>query len=85
MTITFQVNDMTCGHCVGAITHALQAADPGARIQADLASRRVQVAPATAGAEALAAAIREAGYTPVPASTAEPAAPQARGSCCGCR
>ena len=23
MTTTFQVNDMTCGHCVSTITHAL--------------------------------------------------------------
>lgn len=63
--ITFEVNDMSCGHCVGAITQALKAADPNAAVQIDLARHRVQVAPAAADAEALAAAITEAGYTPV--------------------
>ena len=64
--IAFQVNDMTCGHCVSTITKALKAADGGAKVQIDLASHRVQVEPAAADAEELADAIKEAGYTPVP-------------------
>jgi copper chaperone len=82
--ITFEVNDMTCGHCVGAITGALKAIDPEAAIRVDLATHRVQVGPVRAGAEAVAAAIRDAGYTPVPVEAAAGAgvAPR-RGACCG--
>jgi copper chaperone len=64
--IAFEVNDMTCGHCVSTITKALKAADQDARVQIDLATHRVQVEPATADTEELAEAIRDAGYTPVP-------------------
>lgn len=63
--ITFEVKDMTCGHCVGTITKALTAADREATVQIDLATRRVRVEPRTADAAKLADAIREAGYTPV--------------------
>lgn len=65
--IAFEVNDMSCGHCVSSITKAVQAVDPQARVDIDLASRRVQIAPAQADAERLGNAIREAGFTPVPA------------------
>ena len=65
--ISFQVNDMTCGHCVSTVTRALKAADKDAKVQIDLATHRVQVEPVLADAEELADAIREAGYTPVPA------------------
>jgi copper chaperone len=63
--IAFEVNDMTCGHCVGTITKALQAVDKDASLRFDLASHQVRVEPASADAETLEAAIREAGYTPV--------------------
>ena len=85
--ITFEVNDMTCGHCVGAITRAVNELDPQARLTIDLPGHRVQVEPATASAAGLADAIRQAGYTPVPVSSdaAPPAAaPAARQGCC-CR
>ena len=65
--ITFEVNDMTCGHCVSTITKALKAADSDAKVQIDLETHRVRVEPASADAEELADAIKEAGYTPVPA------------------
>lgn len=68
--IAFEVNDMTCGHCVSTITKALKATDQDARVQIDLATHRVQVEPATADAEELAEAIRDAGYTPVPVQPA---------------
>lgn len=85
--IAFEVNDMTCGHCVSTITKALKAADRDAKVQIDLATHRVQVEPMSADAEELAAAIKDAGYTPVPVAAAanQVAAPPA-GSCCGhCR
>ena len=65
--IAFEVQDMTCGHCARAITEAVQAVDPGAQVQIDLAAHRVAIESAQAAA-ALGDAIREAGYTPVPAA-----------------
>ncbi len=65
--LSFDVQDMTCGHCVATVTKAVQAADPGAQVAADLPSHRVTVTPAKADAQTIAAAIREAGYTPVAA------------------
>ena len=63
--ITFEVQDMSCGHCVSTITQAVKTLDAQARVQIDLASHRVQIEPATADAAALRAAIAEAGFTPV--------------------
>ncbi len=63
--IAFEVNDMSCGHCVSTITQAVKAVDAGAHVEIDLAARRVQIEPAQAGADELRAAIQEAGYTPV--------------------
>jgi len=63
--IAFEVSDMTCGHCVSTITKALKAVDPGARVQVDLATHRVQIEPTESDAAELGDAIREAGYTPV--------------------
>ena len=64
--IAFEVQDMSCGHCVGAITQALKAVDPGAQVEVDLAAHRVKIQPAAADEAELAEAIREAGYTPQP-------------------
>jgi len=66
--IAFEVNDMSCGHCVGAITKAVQALDPGATLQIDLATHRVEIEPAASSAQALRDAIEEAGYTPLAVS-----------------
>jgi copper chaperone len=63
--VTFEVNDMTCGHCVSAITKAVALVDPGAKVQIDLASHRVQIEPTALKADALGAAIKTAGFTPV--------------------
>ena len=64
--IAFQVNDMTCGHCVRTITEAIQNLDKNAKVEIDLARHRVEVEPDAVDARALGVAIREAGYTPVP-------------------
>ena len=64
MTIDFEVTDMSCGHCVRAITEAVTELDPQARVQVDLAARRVHIEAAQASPEALGDAIREAGFTP---------------------
>jgi copper chaperone len=63
--IAFEVNDMTCGHCVSTITKALKATDMDATVQIDLGTHRVQVEPVSADANELAEAIKDAGYTPV--------------------
>ena len=63
--IAFEVNDMTCGHCIKAITDAVKAADSRADVHIDLARHRVEIEPASADAAALTSVIREAGYTPV--------------------
>ncbi|MFX6036156.1 heavy-metal-associated domain-containing protein, partial [Acinetobacter baumannii] len=39
----FQVEGMSCGHCVGAITRAVQQVDPNARVAADIAAQAVSV------------------------------------------
>lgn len=82
--IAFEVNDMTCGHCVSTITKALNATDKDARVQIDLANHRVQVDPVSADALQLAQAIQDAGYTPVPVEAIAGATmAQQRGGCCG--
>ncbi|MEO8297147.1 MAG: heavy-metal-associated domain-containing protein [Burkholderiales bacterium] len=85
--IAFQVDDMTCGHCVSAITKAVRAADPRAEVTVDLDTRLVRVEPSAAGPQELSDAIAHAGYTPVPVqvATAKGSAPAVDGrTCCGC-
>jgi len=65
--LEFHVEDMTCGHCAGAITKAVQQAVPQATVQVDLDSHTVRVQGAP-DAQAVAAAISEAGYTPTASS-----------------
>jgi copper chaperone len=64
--ITFEVNDMSCGHCVSAITQAIKEIDNRAAVRIDLARHLVEIESAGAvDVEALRAAVTEAGYTPV--------------------
>ncbi|XEG71527.1 cation transporter [Pseudomonas sp. abacavir_1] len=60
----FSVKGMSCGHCVRAITQAIQARDGAAEVQVDLAGGEVRVASRLAAEEVL-AAIREEGYEAV--------------------
>ncbi|MFK0086372.1 heavy-metal-associated domain-containing protein [Pseudomonas sp. NPDC090755] len=39
----FNVQGMTCGHCVKAVTRALQAEDAEAVVEVDLAHKQVKV------------------------------------------
>jgi len=61
--LTLDIPNMTCGHCVRAITQAVVAADPAAKVQADVPAHQVQVDTALSR-EALAAVLAEAGYAP---------------------
>ena len=85
---TFEVKDMTCGHCVSTITKAVKVVDLGATVQIDLATHRVSIDQTKADAAALSDAIRQAGYTPVAidagvARAAASTAPARGGCCCG--
>ena len=64
--IEFQVEGMSCGHCVKAVTQAVQEVDAAANVVVDLAAQQVRV-DSTADKAALAGAITEAGF-PVLAS-----------------
>ena len=57
----FTVQGMSCGHCVKAITQALQARDPAASVRVDLGAREVGVESSLSAEEVL-AAITEEGY-----------------------
>ncbi|MGL6243935.1 cation transporter [Pseudomonas sp.] len=57
----FNVQGMSCGHCVKAITQALQAKDPAASVRVDLAAKEVGVESALT-TEQVIAAITEEGY-----------------------
>jgi copper chaperone len=57
----FNVQGMSCGHCVKAITQALQAKDPAASVRIDLAANEVGVESALT-AEQVIALITEEGY-----------------------
>jgi copper chaperone len=41
--LNLKVSGMTCGGCINAVTRAVQAQDPGAKVQADLATQTVQI------------------------------------------
>jgi copper chaperone len=61
--IQFEVNDMTCGHCVRAVTAAVKDVAPEAIISVDLAEHSVRVE-GVPNADVVEQAIREAGYSP---------------------
>jgi copper chaperone len=60
--IQFNVEGMSCQHCVGAVTRAIQEHDAAAKVEVDLAAGRVSVE-SSQSADVLKAAIDEAGYT----------------------
>ena len=39
----FTIKDMSCGHCVSVITKTVQQLDPLARVQVELAAKKVVV------------------------------------------
>jgi copper chaperone len=86
--IAFEVNDMTCGHCVGTIKQALKDVDPAADVRVELPAKRVVVESSQAGAPLLEAAIRQAGFTPraidaVLAFSQAAVRPKTGSCCCG--
>ena len=79
--IAFEVQDMTCGHCVATITRAVAAVDERASLRFDLPAHRVEIESSTASVQALSQSIQDAGYTPV-AATSTPAVATKKGGCC---
>jgi len=65
--IAFQVSDMTCARCAGAVTRALKAVDHSALVRVDLTTFTVEIETSKASARQLSDAIKRAGYSPVAA------------------
>jgi copper chaperone len=65
----FQVEGMSCQHCVAAVTRSIHEIDADAKVQVDLEHGRVVVA-STETIDALKEAIDEAGYTVLSAKAA---------------
>ena len=61
--IEFKLPDMSCGHCVGAVTQACKEVDANARVAVDLSTKQVQIE-SSADRQAFARALTEAGYAP---------------------
>lgn len=59
--LRLKVSGMTCGHCVRAVTKAVQSVDEGAAVNVDLRSGEVTVR-GRADASIVTAAITTAGY-----------------------
>jgi copper chaperone len=61
MTVELKVAGMSCGHCVKAVTAAIQARDPAAQVEVVLAEGLVRAETILPRAE-VAAAVVEEGY-----------------------
>jgi copper chaperone len=67
--LEMHVDGMTCGHCVQSVTKALQARDPYARVQVDLAEGLVSAETVLDRASAV-QVIEAAGYKVQPCNRA---------------
>ncbi len=61
-TITLKVEGMSCGHCVKAVTAAIQAKDPDAKVVVDLADGTVKTE-TVLPRHVVSMAVEEEGYT----------------------
>ena len=61
--LSLRVEDMTCGHCAGAIAKAIEGGLPGTSVDADPASKIVRVR-GPADRASVHALVAGAGYTP---------------------
>lgn len=60
-----KIEDMSCGHCAGAVTKAVKSVDPAAGVDIDLATRQVTV-DSRCGLADIRDALAEAGYPAKP-------------------
>ncbi len=77
--LKFDVDGMSCGHCVQAVTRAVKSVDPQAEVKVDLQAKTVEAA-TSADPRRVSAAIAEAGY----AVRSQAPAPKSSGGGCGC-
>ena len=61
--IQFNIPQMSCGHCVHAVTQAVHDVDPDAKVDVDLASKHVNI-DTNADRTKIVDALVEAGYEP---------------------
>jgi len=61
--LEFNVEAMSCSHCVSMVTQAVKSADPHAEVEVDLSNKKVRVQ-TREDRETVAAALTEAGYPP---------------------
>lgn len=80
--ITFEVNDMTCKHCIATITQAVAEVDAQAAVHVDLATRRVNIESSSASVQALSQSIKNAGYSPTVANSNTTASTTKKSGCC---
>jgi len=58
---TFNIPDMSCGHCKAAVENAVKGVDSAAKVTVDLEKKQAQV-DSSASTAALIAALAEEGY-----------------------
>ncbi|WP_421956015.1 heavy-metal-associated domain-containing protein [Polaromonas sp.] len=61
--IEFELQDMTCGHCAGMVNRTVKLVDPEAKIEVDVASKKVKIESSEDRATFV-EALTEAGYPP---------------------
>ena len=61
--LEFEIQSMTCGHCVSTVTRAIHAVDPQAKVEIDLPTHKLRVQ-TTQDRAGLVRALAEAGYAP---------------------
>ena len=61
--IQINLPSMSCGHCVKAVTQAVQDVDPRAKVDVDLGSKDVRI-DSQADAAKILESLKEAGYEP---------------------
>ena len=59
----FQIDNMTCGGCAASVTKAIRSVDPEAKVDIDLATKKVTVASQREEA-AFTAVLDDVGYPP---------------------
>ncbi len=67
--IEFDVQAMSCGHCASTITETVRQLDPHAKVDVDLAAKKVRIESAE-DPGTLAQALAEAGYPTDPTGAA---------------
>jgi copper chaperone len=65
MTVELTLPDMSCGHCVRAVTAAVQRVDPAAQTTIDLPTRLLRIE-TSRPAQDFVAALADEGYPPAP-------------------